>query len=621
MGSADSSRIHQGIADLKRACENQERLDRVLMEFERIKFAIENAAAPCCRVASILPAMEITQSYNSFFELARTHGLTPTWNAIDHLLTQRNNRDHRRSDDEANSDYTLAQSIVEAGLQDTIPVSLICKIHSDKHLQPALRYVGILIQILAGRQGICTLALSIPEALQTAKWLHDFFAEHEISVNVLFELHLKMNRLGKALEQFQIRDLPRLNLRTDNTKRKLQTMETVIERLSGLTGTARENSMTNSIVGCSLTQLAAKVALPVDYLKQIQAIEEQWHRQIASATNARVIGASLWDSNLPQLLEIQKRHGIGPNDARAYSVSAFIIERECIERDWEDCCAANGWQEINSNSPEFAVFWRVQARFWARLDDCRSRHFPGLNQGQIDAIPKFWASLVLDSIPALELVTMVDSLEGAERSHLSSQSMRTIYGRMNELKISWTPPPPYKAFTLQQELEELRRIANRLEQDETGDVPVHSKSVDPRMKGLIARMNNAIASRSSSSDAILAQILEEIRRWPVQIQEMVQSLFAERGMQRHSSLVKREGGRPSLIECQDEESRCRVLAYDRIGRELNAGRNPAEIVASLREDKDFNDMLKPQGIEMNKKLVEAARKHFRRNPHRGRNLN
>jgi hypothetical protein len=75
--------------------------------------------------------------------------------------------------------------------------------------------------------------------------------------------------------------------------------------------------------------------------------------------------------------------------------------------------------------------------------------------------------------------------------------------------------------------------------------------------------------------------------------------------------VKRTGGVKPLEQRNDEKSRCRLAAYNRIQAML-AEKKPADVLQALQSDTDFKDMLKPHGIRLDMKLVDAARKHFSR---------
>jgi hypothetical protein len=229
---SDSS--HAKIAAAKQAAENQRQRNRVFHEFDAMKSEIEQAAA---REHSFLSANDVAQMCSNFFRLAQQHRIKPRWDAIDHDATQRNYRDRNCSDDEAGAAYALARQIVDLGFQDGDVATLIRQVHGDAYVRPALRYVEILIQVLAGRNRLDTIPLSKSEALDTAKWLHDFFAEQELSAEVLFEVELKSNRLGEAIGQLGIENsVPRINLRKDSAALIVETLKAVVNRLSAFAG-------------------------------------------------------------------------------------------------------------------------------------------------------------------------------------------------------------------------------------------------------------------------------------------------------------------------------------------------------------------------------------------------
>jgi hypothetical protein len=101
-----------------------------------------------------------------------------------------------------------------------------------------------------------------------------------------------------------------------------------------------------------------------------------------------VIGSSLWSANPDKLREIDARHGILPDDPHVYSVAAYLADRRAIEAEWDALSRANNWQKLESGSPKFREFWAAQSRFIARLDNCRARHFPGLNDLNLDTVDR-----------------------------------------------------------------------------------------------------------------------------------------------------------------------------------------------------------------------------------------
>jgi hypothetical protein len=209
-------------------------------------------------------------------------------------------------------------------------------------------------------------------------------------------------------------------------------------------------------------------ALPAGYFDEIRRLEDGWYGQIVAKNLGRVIGSSQWDSNLALLREIDGRYGIASNDSRVYSIAAYRAEREQLERQWEATCVARNWTNLAPESSEFAESFHAQARHWARMDDCRARHFPGMNHGTIDSLPKLWASVTLDTLPAVELLGNINLSDLNHRPAACLEVVREVYSQMHSLKIPWAPAPPYPALTTTEAIDELHRIAGRLESEETG---------------------------------------------------------------------------------------------------------------------------------------------------------
>lgn len=212
---------------------------------------------------------------------------------------------------------------------------------------------------------------------------------------------------------------------------------------------------------------------------ELRAVEDGWYSRYCQ--DGRTIGVSFWDTNLDKLREIDERHGIHLGDPRVYSIVAYSAEREEIEETWQRLCKAKSWINLDSASPRFKEFWVEQGRHWARLDDCKARHFPGLNSGTIDTVPNLWAYIVLQLLVVRELADRITSNQNQQRSEVCEKDVQQVYSIMHRLKIPWAPAPPYPSFTPQEATDELTRIANQIEREDaeqSGELVIDTLKTD-----------------------------------------------------------------------------------------------------------------------------------------------
>jgi hypothetical protein len=202
------------------------------------------------------------------------------------------------------------------------------------------------------------------------------------------------------------------------------------------------------------------------YRAELRAFEDEWYARYCG--EPRALGSSCWDTNLDNLREIDARHGVRPDDLRAYSIAAYLAERREIDEEWrrlnrekrEDA----GWNE--KDSPEK---WASERRYWARLDDCKARHFPGLNSLRpetIDSVPKLWAHITHHLAVVSQAMAGLQPDPPGHRPLTCSTDVQQAYSLLHRLKVPWAPRPPYPSFTQREAMDEMERIANRLEQED-----------------------------------------------------------------------------------------------------------------------------------------------------------
>jgi hypothetical protein len=287
------------------------------------------------------------------------------------------------------------------------------------------------------------------------------------------------------------------------------------------------------------------------YYDELRSVEEDWYRR--HFQEGRTFGVSLWDTHLDMLREIDSRHGIQPEDPRVYSISAYLEERWEIDEDWLRLCQKSQWLDMPNTAPDFPHFWAAQGRHWARLDDCRARHFPGcfgLRSSTVDTGPKLWAHIRLHRLVVRELVGGERGSQARGRPHVCEADVQEVYSLMHRLQIPWVPSPPYPGFTKEEATDELVRIANRLEQEDA------------------ERYQQALSGG-----------------WGKGVGE-----------------GKPRGGKRPL----EETNPVAFQVYQRIRQEHRPGRRYADTIDRLKTDHQFTEQVKEAGLKLNSKLVKAA---------------
>jgi hypothetical protein len=224
------------------------------------------------------------------------------------------------------------------------------------------------------------------------------------------------------------------------------------------------------------------------YFADVRAVEDEEYSHFLEAGS--MIGASFWDGNPDKLKEIDRRRGVRPDDPRVYSIAAYLDERKHLEEAWAGLRREKNWippqelpefRESRQELPWFREYWEAQRRHNVRLSDCKARHFPGLSRGAIDTIPNLWAHVRYHLMVVHEQVHRMQPEAGGRATTCDADVMEA-YRLLHRLQIPWAPSPPYPAFTQREAMDELTRIANRLERDDA------------------ARCERLTAGRASSND-------------------------------------------------------------------------------------------------------------------------
>lgn len=191
------------------------------------------------------------------------------------------------------------------------------------------------------------------------------------------------------------------------------------------------------------------------------------------------------------LREIELRHGVAPDDPRVYSIANYKAESALIEAEWRAICEAKNWPPVKADAPDSQEWWNELHLFGARLTDLTSRHF-----GEIERKDSEHAKSRRHLWKYIKL--MVD---GVERVMQDSQRidpnniLNRVYSALHELQVEWASEPKdyLKSPTSRERIDELIRIANRLEKDEAAEI---AKFAFPRAAHSIAATNTELFEAS-----------------------------------------------------------------------------------------------------------------------------
>jgi hypothetical protein len=207
-----------------------------------------------------------------------------------------------------------------------------------------------------------------------------------------------------------------------------------------------------------------------DYFAEVHRIEDAWFEAFYRG-NSRVIGTSPWDSNGPMLRAVGRRHGVRDNDPRVFSIASYQAEVGSLEAAWSSFCDQQGWVGYPKEPGAREKYDCAVYRYDALRDGCNSRNFPGAGEFFLDCVRECDRAstrvppsrAMLWRVIQYELA-ILDS-DVIERN-TGGKYVRRTYALMHGLGITWTPSPPYPQFTAQEAIDELNRIAARLEREE-----------------------------------------------------------------------------------------------------------------------------------------------------------
>jgi hypothetical protein len=111
------------------------------------------------------------------------------------------------------------------------------------------------------------------------------------------------------------------------------------------------------------------------YHAEVRAVEDEYFNLYCR--KGRWLRSSLSSANPDRLREIDERHGIRPDDPRVYSIAAYQAERRQIHEEWGELWKGRKWDSPDLDEDPQRALWAARSRYWARLDDCRARHFVG----------------------------------------------------------------------------------------------------------------------------------------------------------------------------------------------------------------------------------------------------
>lgn len=166
------------------------------------------------------------------------------------------------------------------------------------------------------------------------------------------------------------------------------------------------------------------------------------------------------------------------------SITAFLAERDALDRAWQQRCKAKGWLTLGDGGAE-----RIKEELdYLRRRSCRSgpeatderlavsdmlldKHFPRLNLGDpevVDSPSRLWAYVVFN-LAELELADA--ALTGMANGDFVRQQtyndlLQGVYAAMHRIGITWTPTPDYRVLRAPEARDMLLHIRNRLEAEE-----------------------------------------------------------------------------------------------------------------------------------------------------------
>ncbi|MEX2175368.1 MAG: hypothetical protein WD872_13485 [Pirellulaceae bacterium] len=207
------------------------------------------------------------------------------------------------------------------------------------------------------------------------------------------------------------------------------------------------------------------------YFAAIDAAELEWWNDELPAWQAddggRITGASPWHNNREKLAEIDRQHGIAPDDPRVYSIRGYKADR--LELEWQQLCGRNGWRSAPApDASDFSAFWTAEYRRVCRRSDLDARHFGRLRMEhghETESTRHLWAYITTFAL------TMLETQRKADNSlRFVDPILQRVYSALHEMRIPWADSPSYHPLKWQKSIDKLRSIANHLEADEAGAV-------------------------------------------------------------------------------------------------------------------------------------------------------
>jgi hypothetical protein len=212
------------------------------------------------------------------------------------------------------------------------------------------------------------------------------------------------------------------------------------------------------------------------YYTEIRARQDKWLadylRAAAESGHGKMSGCSHWSSpqNREWLAKLDRRFGIAPDDSRVYSIATYEAERQALDEEWEQTCRLNSWDLdgvfFGTISP---AHWIASCTHNARRDDLDARHFGPINTASIELSSRrlLWAHLHKLAIPFLETMRAWSGPDTSRGEDVRAfATMERVFSTLHRLKLPWAHEPPYPRLSLQESIDKLYAIANRLECDE-----------------------------------------------------------------------------------------------------------------------------------------------------------
>lgn len=211
------------------------------------------------------------------------------------------------------------------------------------------------------------------------------------------------------------------------------------------------------------------------YFAEIRAVEDRWLAEEEGAwqtdNRGRNSGTSPWLHHRALLAGIDRRHGIGPEDPRVYSITAYLTEQRRLTDDWADLCRRHSWHDQDSLSNEAKhAAWLASCRHYARLADLDARHFGDLIRPveELNSPRQLWAHITKCVLPMLESIRR-NPRQLAVRPNEGDKfdvAVERVLAALHLLKVEWAEVPSYQPLSVQESIDKMRAIANRLERED-----------------------------------------------------------------------------------------------------------------------------------------------------------